>query len=566
VLVRLGLKLVLVATLGTALLAGSAHAQAPLPPLDAPNGKLARFQPKPAGTTEKSQFWFGPYVVPPGHDMNRVDIDIPVADGFIVSVEPGMRRVSDMSEPSHQEGHIHHAHWFALDPGNEEDNYTGGNTEWIFGNGDEETKADFSERSAAEKDGPIYGQYVGKAGPQLMIYMLHNKTSQPLNVWIALDVTFIHGTKAELKAKGGRPYHDISGVLFGRTYDVERKAKGDGTYNSTEDSEKPIEWVSTVEGTMIGTGGHLHPGGLSVSVENLGSKERPCKAQGAGNTGGSLLYNGDALFNKNVLFSEDFQMEVTHPAWRAPLRKGDRIRISGIYENKDHGWYDVMTHLGIYVDEQQKPRSGCEPYLVGGVEEQRTQTVKKRVRTKYWIDMRGKLRRKGVYKKTKVTRGVDKYAGVPNRPWSHLSHDTLCGEHLGGRPCDKPEVQRPPGRMTNSVQIANFLYMPGDMSLSGEDGAPPRIKQGTQLTFTNVDQAANIRHSVTTCAWPCNGPYVANYPFPDGVWDSNTLGFDAIDGGEANPVASTPATLGVGKYAYFCRIHPWMRGAFEVTP
>jgi plastocyanin len=550
-----------------ALLAPAAFAQqSPLPPLDAPNGKLARFQSKPAGTQEKTQFWFGPYTVPPGHDMNRVDIDLPVQDGYIVSVEPGMRRVSDMSEPNHQEGHIHHAHWFALDPGNEEDNYTAGNTEWIFGNGDEETKADFSERSAAEKDGPIYGQYVGKAGPQLMIYMLHNKTSQPLNVWIALDVTFIHGTKEALKKQGGRPYHDISGVLFGRTYNVPRRPQGDGTYNTTEDEPKPIEWTSTVDGTMIGAGGHLHPGGLSVVMENLGSKERPCAARGVGNTGGTMLYTGDALFNKNVLFSEDFQMEVTHPAWRAPIRKGQKIRISGVYENKDHGWYDVMTHLGIYIDEAQKPKSGCEPYLVGGVEEQRTRTVKKRVRTKYWIDMRGKLRRRGVYRKGKVTTGVDKYAGVPNRPWSHLSHDTLCGEHLGGRPCEKPEVQRPPGRQTNDVAIANFLYVPGDMSLSGEDGAPPRIKQGTQLRFTNVDQAANIRHTVTTCRWPCNGPYVANYPHPDGLWDSTMLGYDAIDGGNPNPIAMTPKDLKVGKYAYFCRIHPWMRGAFEVEP
>src|SRR3712207_1180075 len=224
-----------------------------------------------------------------------------------------------------------------------------------------------------------------------MIYMLHNKTSQPLNVWIVLDVTFIHGSKAALKKKGGREYHDISGVLFGRTYDVPKQPAGDGTYNSTADEPKPIEWTSTVDGTMIGAGGHLHPGGLSVTMENLGSKDNPCAASGPGNTGGTTLYKGDALFNHGVLFSEDFQMEVTHPAWRAPIRKGQKIRITGVYENKDHGWYDVMTHLGIYVDEAQKPQGGCKPYLVGGIEEKKTVTVKKRVKTKYSIDRRGKL-------------------------------------------------------------------------------------------------------------------------------------------------------------------------------
>jgi plastocyanin len=96
-------------------------------------------------------------------------------------------------------------------------------------------------------------------------------------------------------------------------------------------------------------------------------------------------------------------------------------------------------------------------------------------------------------------------------------------------------------------------------------GAPPKVPKGTPMRFVNADQAANIRHSVTTCRWPCNGPYVGNYPLPDGVWDSDTLGYDPVDGGNPNPVATMSKDLKVGKYAYFCRIHPWMRGAFEVV-
>lgn len=92
----------------------------------------------------------------------------------------------------------------------------------------------------------------------------------------------------------------------------------------------------------------------------------------------------------------------------------------------------------------------------------------------------------------------------------------------------------------------------------------PVIKQGERLTFINDDQAANIRHSVTTCAWPCNGKYVGNYPLADGVWDSSTLGYDVIDQGNPNPVAQTPPDLPAGRYSYFCRIHPFMRGAFKV--
>jgi len=114
------------------------------------------------------------------------------------------------------------------------------------------------------------------------------------------------------------------------------------------------------------------------------------------------------------------------------------------------------------------------------------------------------------------------------------------------------------------VKIANFAYLPGDRGAGGALSTIPVIKQGERLTFINDDQAANIRHSVTTCAWPCNGKYVGNYPLADGVWDSSTLGYDLIDQGNPNPVAQTPPDLPAGRYSYFCRIHPFMRGAFKI--
>jgi plastocyanin len=575
---RAGLVVVALA-LACAVSAGAAFADDEDPDYGKPeNGVLKRadrYKWQPPGTQEKLRFYFGPYLVPPGHDANRVDVDLPLRDGFIVSVEPGMRRAEDFSEPSHQEAHIHHAHWFALDPGNEEDNYTGGNTEWIFGNGDEETKADFQERTNADPKGPIYGQYIGAGAPQAMIYMLHNKTSAPLNVYIVLDVDFIHGTKEQLaKASHGRPYRDVMGVLFGRTFDVPRNPLGDGRFTTTRDHPSgAIEWVATTDGTMIGTGSHLHPGGLTVLTENLGSKENPCADDGRG-TGGTLMLKSDAMWRNDVPFTEDFQMEVSHPAWRAPVHKGDRIRITGIYENKHHAWYTAMTHQGIYIDPEQKPVGRCKPYLINQPEAKTTfKTVRKKVvswkkvryRDKKSKRMRVKLVKRVRYVKVRkkvVTKAPDPTEGVMNRPWpKHV--DPFCGVELAALDCNRPEAARPDGQFVDTVQIANFLYLPGD--LSRNEGFP-KVRQGSSLQFVNVDQAAGIRHSVTTCAWPCNGRYVANYPLADGVWDSTTLGYDPIDGGNPNPVAATPPDLKAGKYAYFCRIHPWMRGAFEVVP
>jgi plastocyanin len=502
-----------------------------------------RYVPQPAGTKSDYTFWFGPYTVAPGHDGNRVDLELPVHDGFLVALEPGMRLVADGSEPSHQEAHIHHAHWLAFDPGNPEDSYTRGLTEWVFGAGDEETRADLQPRSDAElaargPGAPAYGQFVGRSAPQVVVYMLHNKTAQPLVVYIALDVTFVHGTAEEIERATGRPYHDVTGALFGRTYNVPRgrDGDGDGYYEYAEDSGRTIEWTSTVDGVIVGTGGHLHPGGVEVTIENHGRA-----LPGGGTTcgtdgrayGGRMLYRGDALFRNDVLYSEDFQMEVTPPAWRAPIRKGDRIRLSGRYESREHAWYAVMTHAGFYIDEAQDPDSvdpdgDCAPTLIDGS-------------------------------------SADPTEGIPNRPWGH-HEDAICGEQYGAPPCEPYAPSDPgPGIETSTVLIADFAYLPGQLGGRGALGAPPRVRRGTPLRFVNVDQAAGIRHTVTTCRWPCNGPYVANYPFADGAWDSGTMGYDPIDGGNPSPLAETPPTLPAGKYAYFCRIHPWMRGAFEVV-
>jgi hypothetical protein len=168
-----------------------------------------------------------------------------------------------------------------------------------------------------------------------------------MEVWIVLHVAFEHGTKQQLERIRHRPYHDVSGVLFGRTYNIPRRPHGDGTYQYARDSGRIIEWTSPTDGTIIGMGGHLHPGGLTTWIENHGTTSSPCPATGP--YGGTLLLRSDVI-NHYAPFSEDYQTEVTHPAWRAPIHKGDRIRISGTYENKAHAWYEVMTHSGIYID------------------------------------------------------------------------------------------------------------------------------------------------------------------------------------------------------------------------
>ncbi len=231
-------------------------------------------------------------MAPPGWDANRVDLNIPVPEGMVLSIEPELRMADSMEVPSHQVAHIHHAHWFTLNPGSETDNYFSGLADWMFGNGDEETKADFQERSAADPNGPVYGSHIDASEPGPVIYMLHNKTAGAFVAYIALDITFIHGSEEALEAADadGREYHDITGVLFGRTFDVLRDPNSkDGTFEQPEDDKRGyIEWTSPVDGTMIGTGSHVHPGGERVISENYGSEEAPCPDVGKG-YGGTVL-------------------------------------------------------------------------------------------------------------------------------------------------------------------------------------------------------------------------------------------------------------------------------------
>ena len=197
-----------------------------------------------------------------------------------------------------------------------------------------------------------------------VIYMIHNKTSQPLNTWMVLDVVFLHGSEAELEDRTGRDHRSPTGVIFGRTFDVFRNRLGDGTWDTVkDDKEGPIEWTSTLNGTIVGVGGHLHPGGISVTLENLGSESRPCPRTRGSFYGGTALFRSDQI-NRQVPLSEDYQMTISRPEWRAPIRKGDRLRLNGKYENRRYAWYDAMSHVGIFIDDEQKPRRGCAPYPV----------------------------------------------------------------------------------------------------------------------------------------------------------------------------------------------------------
>jgi plastocyanin len=277
--------------------------------------------------------------------------------------------------------------------------------------------------------------------------------------------------------------------------------------------------------------------GREVVIANLGPAGSGCEADVDGDGyPGTTIFRSAKLEHVPAAFpkSEDYQMAATKFGWRAPVHRGDRITQFGVYSNKDHASYEAMSFTGLYVDKEQVPpaATGCNQASYGS----------------YLID----------------DPLGDPKVGVLNHEWD-AEPDRLCGPGLGPD-CETDLDPTYSAIDTDTVQIAAFLYTPGDIGTR----MIPRVKQGTSLRFVNADTAMMVRHTVTSCPWPCNGSYYANYPLPDGRFDSGKLGnLDYIDGGitgdDAVPVWDTPTNLAPGTYSYYCRIHPWMRGAFEVT-
>ena len=115
------------------------------------------------------------------------------------------------------------------------------------------------------------------------------------------------------------------------------------------------------------------------------------------------------------------------------------------------------------------------------------------------------------------------------------------------------------------MAIADFRYVPGDLSALEY---VPVVKPGQSLQFWNADGPAQVFHTITSCAPPCNRSTGVSYPIADGrfQFDSRQLGYGppSLTSAEQRIEWRTPKDLPPGTYTYFCRTHPFMRGAFRV--
>jgi hypothetical protein len=374
--------------------------------------------------------------------------------------------------------------------------------------------------------------------------MIHNLTPRAMQLYVTYTIDFIPDTAPAAKAI--QPVRPIwMDVENGRIYPVFDVPKGKGKFTYPNDAVNPYrgrprnKWTVDRDGVLVSTAGHVHSGGLYTDMyltrpgaKYLGppcdslktrAKRRRCKAK-APNVNGNrahLFRSIAKYFEPAGPVSWDVAMTGTRENWRVALKKGDTLEINATYENKRAGWYESM---GIMVAYMADGTAGKDPFASK-------------------VDQPGK-----------VTHG-------------HLKENRVHGGKKTKLPDPRKLASGP--FSAGPLSIDGFSYQFGDLRRQGMGQRPPVVKQGQSLTFelANGDASQQIWHSLTSCKAPCNRSTGIAYPIPDGKYF-----FDSGQLGTVRPPTvgrktwQTPKTLPKGTYTYFCRIHPFMRGAFRVTP
>ena len=459
--------------------------------------------PPPGSTAKRAgvqtlKYRIGPIPITPGQNDNVVipNDKKPTVDGWIVGFRPNLTRKGG-AIPRVDDIHLHHGVWVV-------------NGRPVYAAGEEKTQLYSPEG---------FGWRHRTTDGWLMNHMIHNLTPTPTEVYITYELDFIpNGSPAAAGLREVRTqWLDVMGFDAYPVFDVHKGAGGRDkrfTY-PTEDAKarttRRNRWVVEEDGALVGTAGHLHPGGLHTEMF----------LTRAGRT--TRLFRSEAKYWEPAgPVSWDMAMSTAPANWRVGVKAGDEVWITATYDTARASWYESM---GIMPTIFSPGAAGPDPFETD-------------------VDVPGK-----------VTHGALR---------ENRNH--------GGDPLGLPDPRRllstpPPPKRT--VGIRDFLYGRGDLNAIGRSGRPPTVKPGQTLRFVNRDAKDNVMHSITSCKAPCNKSTGIAYPLADGPvrFDSGNLGFGPAGFTAAANRDSwkTPRTLKAGTYTYFCRVHPFMRGAFRVA-
>ena len=458
--------------------------------------------------TQHLHYEYGPIQILPG--QNNIEAQVnrnkPKVPGYITRFNPNLVYSGGGKIPRVDVIHLHHGVWL-------------NNGYPTFAAGEEKTVQQFPRG---------YGYRYRPSDGWIMNYMIHNLTPRPTKVSITYDIDFIPDSSVTApKLTEAHPlWMDVSGIS---AYPVFDALKGQGkrgkfTFpdqaraSQQDDIGRAREYTARRDMTLLNTAGHLHPGGLYTDLKaTRGTRTK-------------RLFRSEAkYFEPAGAVSWDVSMTHTEPDWRVALKAGDRLNVSATYDTRKASWYESMGIMVVF-------------YADGKAKEAKDPFASK-------VDWRGLL-----------THG-------------HLPENRV----HGGKPRPRlPDARKlPDGVFSSNLEIKGFSYERGNLLLPGKRARPPLIRAGQSLTFTNLDAITTMSaqesayHTITSCKAPCTGTSGIAYPLADGKvqFDSGELGYGPPG---FTPAANrntwqTPKSLKAGTYTYFCRIHPFMRGAFRVV-
>jgi plastocyanin len=500
--------------------------------------------PAPPPGAQVLNYRFGPLKIQPG--QNLIDIDVqkerPNVDGWIVGFRPGLIDAKTGKKPPVSEVHLHHAVWLVdLKP--------------VFAAGEEKTNFNAP---------PGFGWRYTTKQSWFINHMIHDLVGSSHEVYVTVTMYFIPDTAPEAANihEISTQWMDVEGI---KPYPVFNAIKGsgkDGKFTFPDDAKNPYpdrptnprnQWVADRDATLVSTAGHLHPGGLwtDLNVTRDGKTVRVFRSR-------ANYYEPSGAVSWNVA------MSATNPDWRVHIKKGDILSTNATYDTTKASWYEVM---GIMVVGITKDDEG----------------------------------------------GVDPFTGTVDQT-DYLTHGEL-PENRDPAATRKVSsvyansIRLRQGPFISKVTIRNFTYSQGDLANRGKAALPPSVQQGRSLTFVNKDNPLTVRfHTITACKAPCNRGSGISFPLANGsgLFDSGELGYGPSinlggvmpNGDNGIPLTAvvdkatakancgkptglkgllqagcvggvtwkTPKNLSAGTYTYFCRIHPFMRGAFRVVP
>jgi hypothetical protein len=487
-------------------------------------------------------FRTAPIRVLPGQNSDQLvsipQNEKPAVDGYIVRMRPDLQFL-DGEVPPVNVIHLHHAVWIDSRYGP------------LFGGGEEKTVFHIPRG---------YGYPYKSSDRWTLNEMIHNQLPVPTRVRLVWDIDFIPAnTPLARTVKPVIPlWLDVRGGEGYPVFNIKSGSGKDGTFTYPTDAKDaygghaPLNLVHMpFGGTIVSAVGHIHPGGLYDTVElirpgatlpsgracrrealNIADTRSAttCVAATPGSTAHSVrIFRAQAHYYEPAgPVSWDFALTASRPDWRVRFDRGDTLRITTTYSSKHVSWYENMGITVLFI--APGDRSGVDPFASP-------------------VDWRGVL-----------THG-------------HLPENSV----HGGAPTSMVDVRKlPNGPLTTEVRIKGYTYRPGDLSLLSQPGARiPTVREGHSLVFVNQDHPGYEWHTITACRVPCNRSTGIAFPLSNAPaatqFDSGQLGIDPMPmGPHGSPATNTlrwhtPANLPPGTYTYYCRVHPFMRGAFRVV-